>query len=234
MKHNISPHPSPCCYMCLINTFDLIRLAFYRTVLWMWRLADYGPPRLFLSPSETGYSYSQCLIKLIYLWAFPNIGCCVKRGLELTFVSREKAKTHHRATTEANQLFWLSTCPVSQNECTHSEWSMTRQMLHFKLVHVSAPVRLHACLHRSSNSCILQKMCNSAPSGHTFWWVAEFGETTAISGDDATFFSSSAPYRVANRQLAQKKKKKNTNFSSTECLGTIYWAPFYQTWLQFH
>ena len=27
----------------------------------------------------------------------------------------------------------------------------------------------------ASNWCILQKICNSAPWGHTFRWVAEFG-----------------------------------------------------------
>ena len=96
---------------------------------------------------------------------------------------------------------------------------MTRQMLHFKLVHVSAPERLLTVY--TSNSCILQKMRNSAPSGHTFWWVAEFGETTAISGDDATFFSSNAPYRVANRQLAQKKKKKNTYFGQSRLRSAL-------------
>ena len=29
----------------------------------------------------------------------------------------------------------------------------------------------------ASNSCMLQKMCDSAPWGNTFWWVAEFGVT---------------------------------------------------------
>ena len=29
----------------------------------------------------------------------------------------------------------------------------------------------------ASNSCILQKISNSAPWGHTFRWVAEFGLT---------------------------------------------------------
>ena len=32
----------------------------------------------------------------------------------------------------------------------------------------------------ASNSRILQKICNSAPWGHTFRWVAEFGVTLAV------------------------------------------------------
>jgi hypothetical protein len=28
-------------------------------------------------------------------------------------------------------------------------------------------------------ACMLQKMCNSAPCGHTFRWVSEFGVTPA-------------------------------------------------------
>ena len=30
------------------------------------------------------------------------------------------------------------------------------------------------------NACMLQKMCSSAPWGHTFRWVAEFGVTPAL------------------------------------------------------
>ena len=33
----------------------------------------------------------------------------------------------------------------------------------------------------ASNSCMLQKMCNSAPWGHTVRWVAEFVVTPAVS-----------------------------------------------------
>ena len=29
------------------------------------------------------------------------------------------------------------------------------------------------------HTCMLQKMCNCAPWGHTFWWIAEFGVTPA-------------------------------------------------------
>ena len=45
-------------------------------------------------------SYSQCLITVIYLWAFPIIDYCVKRCTELTLVSRKKepsSSCHHRS-----------------------------------------------------------------------------------------------------------------------------------------
>ena len=42
-------------------------------------------------------------------------------------------------------------------------------IMHTDFMHVYSP-----------NSCMLQKMCNSAPWGHTFRWVAEFGVTPAL------------------------------------------------------
>ena len=63
-------------------------------------------------------------------------------------------------------------CPVSQNECTHSEWWMT---IPFKLVHVSARERLHACL-RFKLVHVAENV-KQRPWGHIFRWVAEFGVT---------------------------------------------------------
>ena len=71
--------------MCLIITFDLIWLAFYRPIQWIGRLV-----RSTTVASLPIKSYGQCLMTLIYLWAFLIIGYCVKCCLELTFISRKK------------------------------------------------------------------------------------------------------------------------------------------------
>ena len=40
-------------------------------------------------------------------------------------------------------------------------------------------------------TCMLQKMCNSAPWGHPFWWVAEFGVTPAIGIAELIIYETS-------------------------------------------
>ena len=75
---------------------------------------------------------------------------------------------HHRGISTV-LLQPLNVHPVSQKEYPQSEWSMTIQTLSFKLGHVSARERLHACLcfklvHVSENvqQCPIRSHCSVA------------------------------------------------------------------------
>ena len=64
----------------------------------------------------------------------------------------------------------------------------------------------------ASNSCILQKICNSAPWGHTFRWVAEFGVTPHSNSNGYSVQVLLAPFTVFFRLDEVKTcKQKNGN-----------------------
>ena len=68
--------------------------------------------------------------------------------------------------------------------------------------------------------CMLQKMCNCAPWGHTFRWVAEFGVTPAT-------FSAFSPQGSVRLSLYSYERMGKCKFSQT-------WVddPTFKDWLK--
>ncbi|CAL8399999.1 unnamed protein product [Boreogadus saida] len=66
----------------------------------------------------------------------------------------------------------------------------------------------------ASNSCILQKICNSAPWGHTFrWvWVAEFG-ATPVPGET---FGTDGRISSGSGAVEYKLERRNSRIIQNE------------------
>ena len=77
-------------------------------------------------------SYSQCLMTLIYLWAFPFIGYCVKCCLELRFVSRKKEPASDSLIPAL--LAW----PRSRSRIDCSSLGLRKLTLNFQTLHFAA------------------------------------------------------------------------------------------------
>ena len=166
--------------MCVINTFDLILSAFFRPIqcmgplVWSTTIASF--PIRSNNHNHVDFPLSIFYYRLLCQMLFRidqnhlHLNVCMKKE-RLNIIMSPQRQIHRFASATQRAM---ARCHKANAPIPSDRWRYKCYILSLRMFpHMNNFIPVY-----TSNLCMLQKICNSDPWGHTLRWVTEHGLTT--------------------------------------------------------